>query len=67
MEGTVKKFHDGKGFGFIKVDGEKKDVFVHYSQIQMNGRKTLTEGQKVMFELVETNRGPQAQNVRIIK
>lgn len=67
MEGTVKKFHDEKGFGFIKVDGEKKDVFVHYSQIQMKGRKTLTEGQKVMFELVETNRGPQAQNVRIIK
>ncbi|MFZ5969453.1 MAG: cold-shock protein [Bacillota bacterium] len=60
--GTVKWFNAEKGFGFISVDGEN-DVFVHYSAIQTEGFKTLEEGQKVEFEVVEGSRGPQAANV----
>ncbi|MEI2379818.1 cold-shock protein, partial [Priestia megaterium] len=51
-----------KGFGFIEVPGEN-DVFVHFSAIQSEGFKTLEEGQKVEFEIVEGQRGPQAENV----
>ncbi|CEA00130.1 cold-shock protein [Lysinibacillus sp. BF-4] len=61
-QGTVKWFNSEKGFGFIEVDGEN-DVFVHFSAIQGDGFKTLDEGQKVEFEVVEGNRGPQAANV----
>ena len=61
-QGTVKWFNSEKGFGFIEVDGEN-DVFVHFSAIQGEGFKTLDEGQKVEFEVVEGNRGPQAANV----
>ncbi|MEK4485583.1 cold-shock protein [Psychrobacillus sp. FSL H8-0484] len=60
--GTVKWFNAEKGFGFIEVDGEN-DVFVHFSAIQGEGFKSLEEGQKVEFEVVEGNRGPQAANV----
>lgn len=62
MQGTVKWFNPEKGYGFIEVE-EGKDVFVHYSEIQEEGFKTLEEGQAVEFEIVEGNRGPQAANV----
>ena len=61
-QGTVKWFNAEKGFGFIEIDGEN-DVFVHFSAIQGEGFKTLDEGQKVEFEVVDGNRGPQAANV----
>ncbi len=61
-EGKVKWFNETKGYGFIqKDDGE--DVFVHYTSIQGDGFKTLTEGQRVSFEVVEGERGPKATNV----
>jgi len=60
--GTVKWFNSEKGFGFISVEGED-DVFVHFSAIQSDGYKTLEEGQKVEFEVVEGPRGFQASNV----
>ena len=61
-QGNVKWFSAEKGYGFIEVEGEK-DVFVHFSQIQEDGFKTLEDGQRVEFEVVEGNRGPQASNV----
>lgn len=62
LEGTVKWFNAEKGFGFIeREDGD--DVFVHFSAIQGDGFKTLEEGQKVTFEIVQGNRGDQAANV----
>lgn len=63
--GTVKWFDSAKGFGFITSD-EGNDVFVHFSAILSNGFKTLEEGQKVSFEVVEGARGPQAANVTVI-
>ena len=60
--GTVKWFNAEKGFGFITVDGWN-DVFAHFSAITGEGFKTLEEGQKVSFEIVEGNRGPQAANI----
>ena len=64
--GKVKWFNDSKGFGFIEREGGK-DVFVHYSAIQGDGFKTLPEGAAVEFELLETDRGPQAANVQVVK
>jgi CspA family cold shock protein len=62
VKGTVKWFNESKGFGFItKEDGG--DVFVHYSAIQGNGFKTLSEGQAVTFEVVDGPKGPKAENV----
>lgn len=61
-QGTVKWFNNQKGFGFIEVEDEN-DVFVHFSAIQKEGFKTLEEGQKVEFEVIEGDRGPQAANV----
>ena len=60
--GTVKWFNAEKGFGFITVDGGN-DVFAHFSAITGEGFKTLEEGQKVSFEIVEGDRGPQAANI----
>ncbi len=60
--GTVKWFNGEKGYGFISVEGED-DVFVHFSAIQTDGYKTLEEGQKVEFEVVQGPRGSQAANV----
>ncbi len=62
MKGKVKWFNDEKGFGFIGSD-EGKDVFCHYSAIQMPGRKTLAEGDKVEFEIETADKGPRAANV----
>ena len=61
-QGTVKWFNESKGYGFITAD-EGKDVFVHYSAIQGEGFKTLYEGQKVSFDIVNGEKGPQAANV----
>lgn len=61
--GTVKWFNAEKGFGFIAPDDGSSDVFVHYSEIQGNGFRTLEENQKVEFEVGEGAKGPQAQQV----
>ncbi|OGP51275.1 MAG: cold-shock protein [Deltaproteobacteria bacterium RBG_13_43_22] len=61
-KGKVKWFNDAKGFGFIEQEGGL-DVFVHYSAIQMDGFKTLKQGQDVEFEVNEGSKGPQAANV----
>ncbi len=62
-KGTVKWFNDQKGYGFISQENGP-DVFVHYSAIQAQGFKTLTEGQAVEFEVTQGPKGPQAANVR---
>jgi CspA family cold shock protein len=63
--GTIKWFNSEKGFGFIAAEGGT-DVFVHFSAIQMDGYKTLQEGQKVEFEVVQGQKGPQAENVHLV-
>jgi CspA family cold shock protein len=65
-QGTVKWFNAEKGYGFIQVEGGGQDVFVHYSDIQIDGFKTLNEGQAVEFEITNGPNGPQAKNVRVI-
>ncbi len=65
MTGTVKWFNAEKGYGFIASE-EGKDVFVHHSQINASGFKTLEEGQKVTFDVTQGQKGPQAENVTVI-
>jgi len=62
-EGTVKWFNDAKGFGFIEQDGGK-DVFVHHTAIQADGFKSLKEGERVSFDVVDGAKGPAAANVK---
>ncbi|WIO73995.1 cold-shock protein [Porticoccaceae bacterium LTM1] len=62
VTGTVKWFNDEKGFGFIAQEGGP-DVFVHFSAISGSGRRSLAEGQKVTMDVVQGQKGPQAENV----
>jgi len=62
LTGRVKWFNDSKGYGFIEQEGGR-DIFVHYTAIQGEGFKSLAEGQKVEFEIVEGAKGPQATKV----
>ena len=65
MKGTVKWFNSGNGYGFITPD-EGADVFVHHSSIEMEGDKSLSEGDKVEFEITPGDKGPKAVNVKKI-
>ncbi|MBM9469409.1 cold-shock protein [Nakamurella leprariae] len=65
-QGTVKWFNADKGFGFITPDGNGPDVFVHYSQIQANGYRSLDEGQVVQYVEEQGTKGPQAAQVTIV-
>ena len=65
-QGTVKWFSAEKGYGFIEVEGSKPDVFVHHSAIDSTGFRSLTEGQRVEFEVTTGSKGPQADRVRAI-
>jgi CspA family cold shock protein len=62
MTGTVKWFNSEKGYGFVTTE-DGADIFVHFTAIQGDGFKTLDEGQKVEFDVVEGDRGPQAANI----
>ena len=64
--GTVKWFNDAKGFGFITPADGGKDVFVHFSALSGDGFKSLAEGAQVEFEVVDGQKGPQAQNVSVV-
>jgi CspA family cold shock protein len=61
--GTVKWFNDAKGFGFISLEGVDQDCFVHYSAIRADGFRTLAEGERVEFDMVDGPEGPAAENV----
>ena len=64
-EGKVKWFNERKGFGFIEKD-DGGDVFVHHSAIQADGFRTLNEGQRVRFDIQQGNKGPAAENVKLL-
>ncbi|MET7299150.1 MULTISPECIES: cold-shock protein [Embleya] len=63
--GTVKWFNAEKGFGFIQADDGGPDVFAHYSAIQSQGYRELVEGQKVSYDAVQGQKGPQAENITV--
>ncbi|HGK6293508.1 TPA: cold-shock protein [Streptococcus agalactiae] len=65
-QGTVKWFNSEKGFGFISSE-TGTDVFTHFSEIKVDGFKTLEEGQKVTFDIQDGQRGPQATNINLVK
>ena len=67
MQGVVKWFNPTKGFGFITPTEGTSDVFVHYSDIEGEGYKRLTEGDRVEFEVIQGDRGQKATNVKIIE
>ena len=62
-KGKVKWFNDAKGYGFIRMDGEEKDIFVHYSAVQAEGFRSLAEGEEVSFEVTQGPKGLKAENV----
>ena len=62
--GTVKWFNNDKGYGFITPDGGGEDLFAHFQSIEMDGYKSLTENQKVSFEVTQGQKGKQASNIR---
>jgi CspA family cold shock protein len=64
--GIVRWFNNAKGYGFLGRD-EGNDVFVHYSSVQMDGYKSLKEGDKVEYDVIQGDKGPQADNVRIVE
>lgn len=66
MLGKVKRFNSEKGYGFIKTENGK-DLFFHYSELQMEGYKTVEQGQSVEFEVIETEKGLRAVNIKIIE
>ena len=66
MQGTVKWFNAKKGYGFIS-DEQGNDVFVHFSELNMDGFKELKDGESVEFDVVEGDRGPQAANVTVVE
>lgn len=66
VRGTVKWFSKDKGYGFITREDTNTDVFVHFTDIQKEGFKTLYKGQKVEFEVVDDTKGPRAKNVKIL-
>lgn len=63
MKGKIKQFKPEKGYGFINAEGSDKDIFFHFSELVMDGYKTIEPGAEVEFELVETERGSQAKKV----
>lgn len=65
-QGKVKWFNNAKGFGFVVPEGTTDDVFAHFSQIKMDGFKTLKTGQSVRFDLVKSDKGFQAQNIESV-
>lgn len=66
MNGTVKWFNEEKGFGFITAE-DGKEIFAHFSEIQVQGFKKLNEGDKVTFEITNGAKGPQASNIQIVR
>ena len=66
-QGTVKWFNSEKGYGFIQVEGSNTDLFVHFSAIQSSGFRSLEEGQRVEFDVTQGQKGPQAENVRVLE
>lgn len=64
VSGKVKWFNAERGFGFINIENDDRDIFVHYSEIQEKGFRTLKDGQEVEFELINSDRGPQAKSVK---
>ena len=64
MKGRVKWFNEKKGFGFVTSDEDGKDAFAHYSEIKGDGFKTLSDGELVEFDRIDTEKGPKAQNIR---
>jgi len=67
LRGKVKWFNERKGYGFITRDDGKGDVFVHYSAIKKPGFKTLSQGEAVKFEIIDSEKGPKAVNVEKVK
>lgn len=65
--GTVKWFNAEKGYGFIKMEDDDKDVFVHYSSIDMQGYRSLQDGDRVRFNIVSGAKGPAAAEVKILE
>ena len=67
MKGTVKWFNDQKGYGFITPEDGSKDLFVHHTSIQSEGFRSLAENQQVEFDVIQSDKGPKAANVKIAK